>query len=118
MKPLTVHEKQKIARRACRRLGSEITLILTAGWALVMVVAFWTGKEIMLPLAEFFEIHYMGAWLALSAGIAVVWAFLHALVSRPIIERAKQDEISLRKEHADRKRETVQAKIDDMKSGF
>ena len=60
-------ELAHIARTAKRNVNSEAVLILTAGFALIMVCMFLLGKFTFLPIAAF-----------LGAGPTVVWS-----VTRP-----------------------------------
>ncbi|WP_299641821.1 hypothetical protein [uncultured Ruegeria sp.] len=58
---MTVAERSKISKRVRRNIGSEITLILTAGFAALMISLFWFGALSVLPLAEFLQIGPMVA---------------------------------------------------------
>ncbi|WP_299986493.1 hypothetical protein [uncultured Ruegeria sp.] len=83
-------DRKRIARMAKRNVGSEIVLILTAGFSLLMIVTFYFGVYTFLPLAEVVNVRPTIVWVALSFGTASICAFIHAIRMRPKVERARE----------------------------
>lgn len=82
-------EKEKIAKRAKRKIHSECTLILTAGFATLMVTLFFFGNFTFLPVAIATGIRPTVVWVLMSAGISAAWALLHYLWAGPRISAAR-----------------------------
>lgn len=82
-------ERQRIASTARRNLKSETSLILGAGFALLMVMLFPTGHLTFLPLAEMTGIQPTGIWMGLSFLGAGCVAALNYKLSKTKIERAR-----------------------------
>lgn len=92
-KPLSAYsgeERQKIAALAKRSVRSEVKLILSAGFSLLMVVSFFFGAFTFLPLSEATGIRPTIIWAAMSFTIAAVWAFLHGRRVGPRIQEAQE----------------------------
>ena len=90
LQSLTNAEKARIAHTARRRLSSEITLILTAGFAVIMVTLFVFGNQTFIPLAEAIGIKPTRVWFALAALLSASWALLHRQLAGPKILRAQR----------------------------
>lgn len=82
-------EKEKIARTAKRSIRSECTLILTAGFALVMVLTFALAHRTFLPFALLTGLPPLLAWVIVSLGVAVFWAWLHFIWFQPAIVKSR-----------------------------
>ena len=111
--PLQVREK--IVKQASRNLTSEIKLIMSAGFATLMVVSFLAGKYTFLPLASALNLRPTVAWVLMCFGVAAVWAVIHALRTGPKIQLARSQKAAL--EHLDdvKKRAELVAKMKDRK---
>ena len=88
--PQSVEERRRIAQTARRNLHSERTLILTAGFALTMIVLFFFGTQTFLPIAAALEVRPLLVWVVLSAVISAVAAWLHGRIAGPRIARARE----------------------------
>lgn len=82
-------EKQRIARRAQRKLGSEVGLILLGGFSFLMVVLFVFGDKTFLPVAELIGARPTVVWVAMSAVISAIWAVWHHRRAKPKIAQAR-----------------------------
>ncbi|MBO9446004.1 hypothetical protein [Ruegeria sp. R14_0] len=112
---ITVSERSKIAKRSGRNIGSEITLVLSAGFAALMVVLFWFGDLTFLPLAEFLQIRPTIAWVLLAALLAVAIAAIHGLIGSRRIAFARQLEFELSQFDEARKNQERDMKITMMR---
>lgn len=83
-------DRSRIARTAKRKVGSEATLILTAGFGVTMVALFFGARFSFLPLAEAIGIRPTIVWVALSSAIAATWAWLHVSLLTPKVSRARE----------------------------
>ena len=91
-KPLsdyTGEERRRIARLAKRSARSEVRLIMTAGFSLLMVILFFLGNWTFLPLAIATGIRPTVIWVAMSFGIAATWAYFHKRAVTPRIQWAR-----------------------------
>lgn len=105
---LSSEERKRIARLANRNVHSEAVLILTAGFAFLMVCFFILGEHTFLPIAEALELSPTIVWAAISALLSVVWAYWHVKRLRPKVDQAQQITADLlheynRKRDAERK---------------
>ena len=104
-------DRQKIDRAARRNVGSECRLILSAGFALLMVFTFFFAKVTFLPIAAALDVRPFFVWITLSAGVAAVWAFVHYAVFAPRIARAKALSAAFLHAHEQKEREANLAKL-------
>ena len=91
-KPLAEYsgeERRQIARLAKRSIRSEVRLIMSAGFSLLMVILFFLGNWTFLPLAIATGIRPTLIWVAMALGIAAVWAFFHKRALAPRIAWAR-----------------------------
>ena len=88
--PPSLEERRRIARTARRNIRSESTLILTAGFALTMIVLFFFGAQTFLPIAAALGVRPILVWVMMSAGISALWAWLHSRLAGPRIALARQ----------------------------
>lgn len=82
-------EKARIARIAKRNVYSECTLILGAGFAVLVIVFFWFAKFTFLPISVATGLNPNFVLVALSFVTAAIWSWLHFMWFRPIISRAR-----------------------------
>lgn len=95
----TPDEKRKIDRAARRDVPAECRLILSAGFAFLMVFTFFFAKLTFLPIATALDVRPFFVWIALSAGAASVWAALHYWAFARRIARAKTLSAAFLHEH-------------------
>ena len=87
---VTQYERKNIRKRAQRNVGSEVTLILTAGFAFVMIVLFFFGKLTLLPLADLLDLRPILVWIGLSVLISVAVALVHSRLASKSVGRARE----------------------------
>jgi hypothetical protein len=90
---LTKAERQKITKRAGRNIGSEVTLILTAGFSLLMVLLFWFGDLSFLPLSELLGIRPTLTWIGLAASISIASSLVYGWVASSAVARAQNNSL-------------------------
>ncbi|WP_170582296.1 hypothetical protein [Ruegeria arenilitoris] len=112
---MTVAERSKISERARRNIGSEVTLILTAGFAALMIGLFWFGDRTFLPLAEFLHVRPTVAWVLLAGLLAAVIALFHGLIGSRRIAFARQLEFEVSQFEEARKKQEQDMKIGMMR---
>lgn len=113
-KPLSQYsreERAKIAKTAKRNINSECTLILTAGWGLLMVIFFIAGKHTFLPFSAATGIHPIGAWVVMCTAIILPITWLYRRQAFPIIEHAQNLSAQFLYEKQDKDRADQDAKI-------
>ena len=82
---MTRTERQKIGKRASRNVGSEVTLILTAGFAALMIVLFWFVNLSFLPLAKMFGISPTLDWIGLAVTISFAFGIVHGWFASSVV---------------------------------
>lgn len=112
---LTGDNRRKIARRASRKVGSEVTLILTAGFAICMVVLFWFGQATFLPLAEALDARPTVAWFFLGVAISIVFALVYGIWVSRKVARAREQQFLVQSFDGKAKRAEVEQKVQKMK---
>lgn len=99
---------------ARRNVASETTLILTAGFSLIMIATFYFGDRTFLPLAETLDVRPTVVWVSLSALISFIWVLLHSVRLRPKVRQAQQISAELLYQYQ-LQRELELAKVRDTK---
>ncbi|WP_299085599.1 hypothetical protein [uncultured Ruegeria sp.] len=112
---LTLEERGRIAKRARRNVGSEITLILTAGFSLVAVTLFFLGKFTFLPLAELMQLRPTVVWIGLSFLISLIGGLVHGWVASSSIARARERQFLVHQFDGSKKRAETEKKIKALK---
>lgn len=112
---LTRAERQKVIKRAGRKIGSEVTLILTAGFALLMILLFWFGDLTFLPLSELLGIRPTLTWIGLSASISVTSSLVYGWLASKDLARAQKQQFAIHKFDGANKRAETAAKIKALK---
>lgn len=108
---LTRDERGRVAKRARRKIGSEVSLILSAGFACLMIILFVFGDRTFLPVAEALGVRPTVVWLALAAVLSVLWGTAHYFTgSRKIVE-AREMDAAIRRAHQDKKNAETEAKV-------
>ena len=107
-------DKEKINRRARRNVTSETVLILSAGFAFLMVLTFFLAKVTFLPIAVALGIRPIFVWVGLNAILATIWAIAHRAIFAPRIARAKTLSAALLHHHEALEQEKNRAKIAEM----
>ncbi|WP_412550772.1 hypothetical protein [Shimia sp. MIT910701] len=108
---LTGAERQRISRTAKRNFRSEVMLILTAGFALIMVMLFVLGNRLVLPMSELLQIRPMIVWVALRMTLSVVWALAHGFCVKPKIENARELDAAVLHHYQKLRREELQNRL-------
>lgn len=112
---LTRAEREKIAKRANRKIGSEASLILSAGFAVLVIVLFVFGDRTFLPIAEMLNLRPTVVLVALAALLSALWALLHYSRGARKIAEARQLETEIRRVHQNMRNAETEEKIRDMK---
>ncbi|WP_208354566.1 hypothetical protein [Pseudaestuariivita rosea] len=112
---MTREERKEIQGRAQRNVGSEVTLILTAGFGLVMIILFFFGTVTVLPLAERLEMQPMPVWIGLSVLICFTCGMVHAWRASRNVARARERQFMIHQFDEARKRSETQEKIRALK---
>lgn len=107
-------ERQRIARTARRNVSSEATLILTAGFAFLMIFQFVFGRQTFLPVAEAVNIRPTVVWVALSFGGAGLWACLHVMRAKPRIRQAREQDAAILYSHQEKLAREQKARMRDL----
>jgi hypothetical protein len=113
---LTKAERQKITKRAGRNIGSEVTLILTAGFSLLMVLLFWFGDLSFLPLSELLGIRPTLTWIGLAASISIASSLVYGWVASSAVARAQKQQFEIHKFDGANKRAETAEKIKVLKN--
>lgn len=113
---MSVADKGKIYRRASRNVGSETVLILTAGFAMFMVIFFVFGTQTFLPIAAVFDANPTSIWLLLSIMVAGVWAVIHKFRATKKVADARSLQFEIYRFEGQRKQAETNAKIEEAKS--
>ncbi len=108
-------ELSNLARAAERSLLYELKLILSGGFAALMLVLFPFGAFTFLPLAERLGQSPTLTWVFLGAVLSGLWAILHSYIAPPAIARAKEQYAQAMKEYDEIRQAEVAQKIKDMK---
>ncbi|QUJ76492.1 hypothetical protein KDD17_16720 [Sulfitobacter albidus] len=82
-------DRRRINRTARRNAGREVALILSAGFAAIMVTTFFFARYTFLPIAAMLGMRETIVWIVLSGSIAVLWALVHRAIAAPRIARAR-----------------------------
>ena len=91
-KPLSAYsgdERRQIAALARRNLQSDVTLILTGGFALLMILFFLFARWTIIPLAFAIGVRPTLVWTAMSFCCAVVWALSYKKRMAPRVAAAR-----------------------------
>ncbi|MEM9843622.1 MAG: hypothetical protein AAF965_02400 [Pseudomonadota bacterium] len=112
---LTRADHERIAKRARRKIGSEVSLILSAGFAVLMVVLFVFGDVTFFPVAEYLGARPTFVWVTLAAGLSAFWATAHYFVGSKKIAAAREFEATIRRAYQDERDAEIEAKINAMK---
>ena len=100
-------ERKRIFDRARRNVSSEVTVILTAGFALVMILLFFFGNFTFLPLAEYFQLRPTIVWIVLSLLISGTFGLVHSwLASKRVAQAGEQQSAKYKFDEAKRRSET------------
>lgn len=110
-------ELAHIARAAKRNVNSEAVLILTAGFALIMVCMFLLGKFTFLPIAAFLGTGPTVVWVVGSVLLSVIWCLGHVTVTRPKVARARALEAQHHKERFESRQQALDAKRATLEDG-
>ncbi|MGR3711871.1 MAG: hypothetical protein ACU0A6_01960 [Shimia sp.] len=113
-KQLTRTERQKISKRARRNVRSEVTLIFTAGFALMLVVLFWFGDLTFLPLAKIFGIGPSVTWIGLAALISFAFGLAHSWIASRGVAIAQAQQFELHRFDGANQRAETEEKIRTM----
>ncbi|UWR23527.1 hypothetical protein [Sulfitobacter sp. S190] len=97
--PYSASDRRRIEKRARRRLGSELNLILSAGFGAVFTIVLFFGQFLVVPLSQRTGLRPTVVLIALSLCVTVVWAVGHARRAGPRIKRGtgSQRGVSLRR---------------------
>lgn len=112
---LTLAERRKIASRAQRNVGSEVTLILTAGFALVTVTMFFFGKFTFLPLAESLQVRPTLVWIGTSFLTALIGGLVHGWIASRNVARAREHQFLVHQFDETKKRAETEQKVKALK---
>lgn len=115
LESLTRAEREKVAKRANRKIGSEVSLILSAGFAFLVVVLFVFGDRTFLPIAEMLNLRPTFVLVALAALLSALWALLHYYRGAQRIAEARKLETEIRGAHQILRNAETEAKISNMK---
>ena len=104
---MTRTERHKIAKRAKRNVGSEVTLILTAGTSVLLILLFWFGNFSFLPLAELLDMRPPVVWLGLAVTIAFMLGSVHGWLASSAVALAQKQQFEIHQfDEANRRAET------------
>mgnify|MGYP000430462718 CR=1 FL=1 len=104
---LVLAERGKIAQRARRNVGSEVTLILTAGFAVLAITLLFVGDFTFLPLAEQLQLRPTIVWIGMAVLISLLAALVHGWFSSGIVARARKHQFLVHQfDEAQRRAET------------
>ena len=104
-------ELHRIRSRSARNVSSEVVLILTAGFAFMMVFLFFLGQYTFLPIAELLGIRPILAWISLSVLLSVCLAFAHAKIASKTVALARAKQFEIDKFVESKKRAEIETKI-------
>lgn len=108
--------RQKIGKRASRNVGSEVTLILTAGFAALMIVLFWFVNLSFLPLAKMFGISPTLDWIGLAVTISFAFGIVHGWFASSVVAQARKQQFEIHQFDEANKRAETEEKIKVLKS--
>ncbi|MEP6020672.1 MAG: hypothetical protein ABJ251_19540 [Paracoccaceae bacterium] len=105
----------KIEKRARRNVGSEGKLILTAGLALVMILLFWFGNSLFVPLAELFGTRPTVVWIGLGVTISLTFGLIYGWLESRRVAKAREQQFEIHNLDEANKRAETAEKIEAFK---
>ncbi|MEM9360295.1 MAG: hypothetical protein AAGB04_29290 [Pseudomonadota bacterium] len=112
---LTQEERGKIEKRARKNVGSDVVLILTAGFAFCMVVLFWYGDVTFLPMAAYLEVRPTLVWIIQAFTISVVVASIYGWQTSRRVMLARKKMVIVHQFDEAQKRTEIDAKMKSLK---
>lgn len=110
----SAEDKRRIAKTAKRNIHSECTLILTAGFAVLMIAIFFFADFTFLPISKAMGLRPTLVWVALSFGIAACWAWFHLKRFQPRISKARDLNAAFLHQYQEELRRQKEAKYQNM----
>lgn len=112
----SAEDKKRIAKTAKRNIYSECTLILTAGFTVLMFAMLYVRSITFLPISEAIGLRPTVVWVVLSFGIAACWARCHLIWFQPKISKARDLDAAFLYQYQDELRRQNEAKYHDVQS--
>ncbi|MEO9517476.1 MAG: hypothetical protein ABJH45_01110 [Paracoccaceae bacterium] len=112
---MTKADRLKIEKRARRNVGSEVKLILTAGLALVMILLFWFGNSLFVPLAELFGTRPTVVWIGLGVTISLTFGLIFGWLESRRVAKAREQQFEIHNLDEANKRAETAEKIEAFK---
>ncbi|UWQ39072.1 MULTISPECIES: hypothetical protein [Leisingera] len=103
-------ERQKIARTARRRVGSEVALVATFGGVVLFVMLFWFGPYVVFPVASALGMTISATGLVLAFGTSISCALLHGLRLKKKVKSAKELDAAFLYSYARKRAEDLESK--------
>lgn len=107
---LSADDRRRIEKTASRNIKAECTLIMTAGFSVIMIVTFALNKWTFLPIAVATGLRPIAVWVLLSFAAAALWAAAHLIWFRPKILRARSISAQMLYQYKDAQRREREAR--------